>query len=64
MEGIVINLAGQKNIPITIKTYSSLGTKRASVRSFAESKVGQQSQTGWNEQIADAISAAWSEKGN
>lgn len=59
MEGLLINLGGQKNIPVLIKTYSSLGTRRAAVKAFAEAKAGQ-SQTGWNEQMADAVAAAWS----
>jgi len=62
MEGVVINLAGQKNIPITIKTYTSLGTRRGGVKSYAEAKVQCTSDTVWNEQMADAIAVAWSER--
>ncbi|MAI62037.1 MAG: hypothetical protein CBB87_06045 [Micavibrio sp. TMED27] len=58
MEGVLINLAGQKNIPLSVKTYASLGTSRSAVKAFAAAKAGQ-SQTIWNEQMADAVAAAW-----
>ena len=58
-EGVLLTLAGQKNIPISIKIYSALGTRRSGVKAFAAGKAGQ-TQTLWNEQMADAVAAAWS----
>ncbi len=58
MEGVILNVAGQKSIPVELKVYKSLGTKRCEVKTFASSKAGQ-SVTGWNEQMADAVAAAW-----
>lgn len=59
MEGVIVNVAGQRSVPIDIKTYASIGTRRTGVKAFAAGKAGQ-SQTGWNEQMADAVAAAWS----
>lgn len=47
---------------VAIKTYASMGTRRGGVKSFAEGKIQETSNTGWNEQMADAVAVAWSER--
>ena len=63
LDAIAILAAKQANIPVEGKIYSQLGTNRSKVKEHAESRVGKTS-THWNEQIADAIVAAWSCRGN
>lgn len=58
-DAAVILAAREKNIPLETKIYNQLGTKRSQVKDHAEQRVGQTA-THWNEQIADAIIAAWS----
>jgi len=59
LDGIIHFIVAQKQKPIESKFYTSIGTKRAEVKSFVEEKVGK-SKTYFNEQMADAIAAAWS----
>jgi hypothetical protein len=63
LDAIAILAAKQANIPVEEKTYSQIGTQRAKVKEHAENRVGRTS-THWNEQIADAIVAAWSCRGD
>lgn len=58
-DAMVIIAAKENNIPIETKIYNQLGTKRTDVKLHAEQRVGK-TPTHWNEQIADAIVAAWS----
>lgn len=58
-DAIVILAAVEANLPIEAKIYNQLGTKRSQVKEDAEKRVGK-TNTHWNEQIADAIIAAWS----
>ena len=59
LDAVILTMAGKKTIPVSLKLYAALGTRRDSVEAFAEEKVGRCS-TSWNEQMADAIAAAWS----
>lgn len=63
LDAIVILAAKQANIPVEGKIYNQLGTKRSQVKEYAESFVGRTS-THWNEQIADAIAATLSCRGD
>lgn len=58
-DGVVHLVAGQSNLPILCKLYRQIGTKRNEVLQFSEDKVGK-TQFNWNEQMADAVAAAWS----
>ncbi len=58
-DAVVILAAKEANITIETKIYNQLGTKRAQVKAHAEDRVGRTGKY-WNEQIADAIVAAWS----
>lgn len=62
LDAIVILAAKQSNIAVETKLYNQLGTKRNQVKKHAENRVGK-TETHWNEQIADAIVAAWSVRG-
>lgn len=57
-DAAVILAAKEANIKVESKLYSQLGTKRAQVKEHAESRVGKTTKY-WNEQIGDAIIAAW-----
>ncbi|SMN16192.1 hypothetical protein CRYPD_907 [uncultured Candidatus Thioglobus sp.] len=56
---MVILAAKEANIPVQTKIYNQLATKRNQVKGHAEERVGR-TEKYWNEQIADAIVAAWS----
>jgi hypothetical protein len=58
-DAMVILAAKEKNLAVETKIYKQLGTKRSLVKEHAENGVGK-TNTHWNEQIADAIVAAWS----
>ncbi len=58
-DAVVILAAKEANIPLETKIYNQLGTKRKQVKEYAENRVGR-TEKYWNEQIADAIVAAWS----
>lgn len=58
-DAAVLIVAGEKALPVNMFLYSNMGTKRAEVEDFAEASVSR-IEPYWNEQIADAIAAAWS----
>jgi hypothetical protein len=58
IEAALMLFCEQKQIPIFIKTYNSLGTKSADVKNHAEQRVGRTSKH-WDGKIADAVIAAW-----
>ncbi|WP_241832138.1 hypothetical protein [Bathymodiolus thermophilus thioautotrophic gill symbiont] len=58
-DAVVILAAKEANIPIQTKVYNQLSTKRKQVKEHAEARIGR-TEKYWNEQIADAIVAAWS----
>lgn len=58
-DAVVLMTAGTRQIPIDVKLYRTIGTRRDEVKTFAETKVGVTNHY-WNEQMADAVSAAWS----
>ncbi len=59
LDAVVLTFAGKRAIPVSLKLYAGLGTRRDAVEAFAEENVGR-CQTSWNEQMADAVAAAWS----
>ncbi len=61
-DAAVILAAKNENIFVITKIYSQLSTKRNQVKEHAENRVGRTA-THWNEQMADAIVAAWSARG-
>lgn len=61
LDAAVLMVAGENTIPVSVKLYRSIGTRRNEVKSFAESSVSA-STLYWNEQMADAVAAAWSER--
>lgn len=60
LDGILILLGKQLGITIVLKKYTNLNTKRVEVKKYAEERVGK-TLNYWDEQIADAIAAAFSE---
>ncbi|CAB5499217.1 hypothetical protein THERMOT_995 [Bathymodiolus thermophilus thioautotrophic gill symbiont] len=58
-DAVVILAAKEANIPIQTKVYNQLSTKRKQVKKDAKEHIGRTDKY-WNEQIADAIVAAWS----
>ena len=58
LEGVVILFCAQRNIPVDVKIYASLGTKSADVKDYAEQRVGR-TQKYWDTKVADAVIAAW-----
>ena len=63
LDGVILLFAEQNKISVETKLYRKIGTKRDEVKAFAESKAGV-STCYWNEQMADAVAAAWSGKGD
>jgi len=59
LDAITLLVANESDIPISTKLYSQMGTKRSSVLTHSEQRVGK-TNNAWNEQIADAVGAAWS----
>jgi hypothetical protein len=57
-EAAVALLSEQRGKPVFIKTYASLGTRSADVKSHAEERVGRTDKH-WDNKMADAIIAAW-----
>ncbi len=57
-EAVLILYCGQKQVPLFVKTYSSLSTKSADVKAHAAARVGQTSKY-WDNKMADAVIAAW-----
>jgi hypothetical protein len=58
-DAVVLMTAGTRQLPVDVKLYRTIGTRRNEVKSFAETNVGATNRY-WNEQMADAVSAAWS----
>lgn len=58
-DAVVLMTAGTRQLPVDVKLYRSIGTRRNEVKAFAEANVGKTNRY-WNEQMADAVSAAWS----
>lgn len=58
-DAVVLITAGTRQLPVGVKLYRMIGTCRNEVKSFAETNVGVTTHY-WNEQMADAVSAAWS----
>lgn len=58
LDALVLLVCANAGIPVTTRLYSQLGTKRATVKDDAEARVGRTGAT-WNEQMADAVAAAW-----
>ncbi len=61
LDAIVFLACTENNIPVEGKIYSQLGTNRSQVKEHAEHRVGR-TPTHWNEQMADAVIAAWSSR--
>jgi hypothetical protein len=57
-DAIVFLVAGDRHLPVEVKFYRAIGTRRDGIKGFAETHVGK-TDLYWNEQIADAASAAW-----
>ncbi len=57
--GVTLLFCHRKNIPVTMRNYRSLGTKRAEVLNYAKNRVGSTTKY-WDVQMADAVVAAWS----
>lgn len=60
LEGVALLFCHLNRKPVKMKTYISLGTRRADVKTYAEERVGSTSKY-WDVQMADAVAAAWSE---
>jgi hypothetical protein len=58
IEGAVLLAASSRGVEVADYIYSQLGTKRGTVCQHAEQRVGR-TPVGWDEQIADAVVAAW-----
>jgi len=58
LDALVLLVSANMGIPVTPRLYTQLGTKRATVKADAETRVGR-TITAWNEQMADAIAVAW-----
>jgi len=58
-DAVVLMVAGKKPLPVDVKLYRTIGTRRNEVKTFAQAKVGSTTRY-WNEQMADAVAAAWS----
>ena len=61
-DAVALLVAGERRIPVEMRLYRAIGTKRTEVKAFARTNVGA-TISHWNEQMADAIAAAWSGKG-
>lgn len=58
IDAAVVVACALKSIPIYIKLYGSLGTKRSETKVQAEARVGKSAKY-WDEKMADAVNAAW-----
>lgn len=58
-DAVVLMTAGTRQLPVDVKLYRTIGTRRNEVKTFAETNVGTTNRY-WNEQMAAAVSAAWS----
>lgn len=59
LDGTILLASELCHKEIVMKSYSMMRTKRNEVKAFAEQKVRPSSKN-WNEQMADAVVAAWS----
>ena len=57
-DSVILLIAERKQLPVSLKVYKSIGTKRAEVKNFSSTKVGSTSNH-WDEPMADAVAAAW-----
>lgn len=62
-DAVVLMTAGTRQLPVDVKLYRTIGTRRNEVKTFAETNVGATNRY-WNEQMADAVSAACSGRNN
>jgi hypothetical protein len=58
LDAAALMVAGEKMLHVEMLTYRAIGTKRDEVKTFAETNISRVDPY-WNEQIADAIAAAW-----
>lgn len=58
-EAMLLLYCSQRQVPVDVKIYTSLGTKSASVKEDAEARVGRTPKY-WDAKMADAVVAAWS----
>ena len=58
LEASVMLFCEQRQIPVCLKTYASLSTRSAEVKTDAEQRVGRTAKH-WDNKIADAVVAAW-----
>ena len=58
IDGVVYTFAGKMDIPVVMKMYRAMETRRDDVKTFAESNVGK-TKANWNEQMADAVAVAF-----
>lgn len=58
LEGAILFFCRKNGIPVSIKIYSSIGTRSVDVKYHAEHRVGRTGKY-WDTKIADAIVAAW-----
>jgi hypothetical protein len=59
LDAIILLTAGSLQLPVEMTLYRTIGTRRNEIKTFAETNVGKTNRY-WNEQMADAVSAAWS----
>jgi hypothetical protein len=59
LETAVMLAASNAGTPVTTRLYGQLGARRNTVKQAAEDRV-ERSDVRWNEQMADAVLAAWS----
>lgn len=62
-DAVILMVAGKRRLSADRKLYRAIGTRRNEVKIFAQKHVGCTTRY-WNEQMADAIAAAWSGKAN
>lgn len=58
IEAALMLFCEQRQIPVAVKTYASLGTRSADVKTHAEQRVGRTDKY-WDNKIADAVIAGW-----
>jgi hypothetical protein len=58
IDAAVVLACALKNVPVALKLYGSLSTKRSETKSHAELRVGKSTRY-WDEKMADAVNAAW-----
>lgn len=58
IDAAVVLACALKSLPVDIKLYNSLSTKRSDTKVHAETRVGKSAKY-WDEKMADAVNAAW-----